>query len=324
MALKSATALILDRCKKSRLRYWFSFRSALHFEIPKPTTFLGLTLQGQEECSLIERASVASCKGDLNETESALRELIKDFPNHNLSEEFKLKLGETLYQSGKYNESKELLSELFEQIPDTTPRNYELIKCPTNYDSQFPERKYGCLRIVFPEDNIHIKHDILLVLSDIAIHDKEPKTSIEYLELASSKYFKNNGCGNGINMVEGYLAIKLAESYMLDKDTLSALTELIPQTRNWDADLDRIKELTQQCISALYTEEETKKIIQEASSSLHIEEIENTGRTFKVYNYQLFDKKLRYTTIRPGDNQTETIDDFRENLSKQLTEALIQ
>ncbi len=283
--------------------------------------FLGNSLQAQELCSLIKEASVSNCQGNYEKTETALRELIEHFPNHNLASEFKLSLGQALFYNGKYEESKELLLKLMEQIPDTTDHNYKLIACPTSYDDNISDSQFGCLRIVFPETNNDIKHDALLILSNIAVIKKDPLTSIEYLKLAKTKYLKNSDCGNGINMIQGYLAIKLAKSYLMNNDTLRALQELLPEISNWDADYEEIRDLCKLCVSSLYSDQELDDIIEETVNSLEIKETETSGRIYKLLSYRFLDKKINFRGYYDQVN-LEALPDLKLKLQEQLTSAL--
>lgn len=283
--------------------------------------WLAVQSKSQELCSLIESASVANCKEDYKETQSALQLLIEKYPKHDLIEELNLRLGQTLFHLGQYEESKKHLSNLLDQISDTAKERISLIDCPTNYDQQFPNKKFGCFRIVFPEENKHIKHDALLVLSDIALIQNDPKASIKYLELAGSKYFKNHYCGNGNRMVNQFITTKKVNSYLLLPDTLGALKELIKGINNLDAEAFELSHL---CASRLYSDEELEKIIVDASNSLHIKIIGKGERKYKLFYYTIFNQNTRYNSFYGNKANLEDLPKVRQQLSQRLSEVLIK
>ena len=125
-------------------------------------------------------------------------------------------------------------------------------------------------------------------------------------------------------MVDGYLAIKFAQAYMLKKDTLTALKKLLNEFRNRDTNVDKIKGLSRQCASKLYKEHEIKKMITDISNSLNIKEITRGARKYKTLRYQFLNKEYSYQYFQAPSLDDKVLNKLRIEMKEQLSEIFLK
>lgn len=254
----------------------------------------------KDACQLLKEASILYCNDQLEEAIRSLDRFITIYPDHDLCEEAFLKIGDIYYELEEYNEAKTIYLSVLENTKNDSLYNIISDKCPTNFDSAFPEKEFGCQRIIFPNQGLNIKHQAAVNLSQIFINKLDLPKAIYYLDNATNVNVYISSCGTGISENNNKIALLYTDVYLKNKTPKLALKHLLKQVFN--APNQEIFRKTKSILFSEFSKEKLQYEYLKAVGNIQYIKEDKIKKTSEKYLFYFLDIKIEVYNFIFNDN----------------------